>query len=173
MPPTGCCRSIRNNVRALTFEAYFRLQGADQIADPAAKQAALDKAADYAQKGLNATKPADMSDGDFNTLKTAAAPVFHRAIAADALAKKDAATAITHLKQSLSSVPVDQTKTPGPLLQDTYTLGQAYYQSTPPDYLSCAWYCTQAATFAPEPYKTQKMQLANVCYTQYPVRTWL
>jgi hypothetical protein len=156
-----------NNLRALTFEAYFRLQSADQITDPAAKQAALDKAADYAQKGLNATKPADMSDADFNTVKAAAAPVFHRAIAADALAKKDAATAITHLKQSLSSVPVEQTKTPGPLLQDTYTLAQAYYQSTPPDLLSCAWYATRAASFAPEPYKTQMMPLAKYCYKKY------
>jgi hypothetical protein len=156
-----------NNLRALTFEAYFRLQSADQITDPAAKQAALDKAADYAQKGLNATKPADMSDSDFNTVKGAAAPVFHRAIAAAALAKKDAATAITHLKQSLSSVPAEQTKTPGPMLQDTYTLAQAYYQSTPPDSLSCAWYATRAASFAPEPYKTQMMPLAKYCYKKY------
>jgi hypothetical protein len=100
-------------------------------------------------------------------VKAAAAPVFHRAIAADALAKKDAATAITHLKQSLSSVPVEQTKTPGPLLQDTYTLAQAYYQSTPPDLLSCAWYATRAASFAPEPYKTQMMPLAKYCYKKY------
>src|SRR5271163_2966922 len=31
-----------NNLRALTFETYFRLSGADAITDPAAKQAALD-----------------------------------------------------------------------------------------------------------------------------------
>jgi len=156
-----------NNIRALTFEAYFRLTGADQITDPAAKQAALDKAADYAQKGLTVTKPADMSEADFNTVKNAATPVFRRAIAADALAKKDGATAVTQLKQSLSSVPVEQTKTPGPLLQDTYTLAQAYYQSTPPDPLSCAWYATRAASFAPEPYKTQMMPLAKYCYRKY------
>ncbi len=49
-----------NNLRGLTFETYFRLSGADSITDPTAKQAALDKAADYAQKGLVAPKPADM-----------------------------------------------------------------------------------------------------------------
>ena len=124
-----------NNLRALTFEAYFRLQGADQVADPAAKQAALDKAADYAQKGLNASKPADMSDADFNNVKAAAAPVFHRAIATDALGKKDAATAVTNLKANLDSAKPEETKTPGLLLQDTYVLGQAYYQSTPPYFL--------------------------------------
>src|SRR5260370_5538108 len=48
-----------NNLRALTFETYFRLTGADAITDPSAKQAALDKAAEYAQKGLAGTKPAD------------------------------------------------------------------------------------------------------------------
>jgi hypothetical protein len=55
-----------NNLRALTFEVYFRMSGADQIADATAKQAALDKAADFAQKGLTATKPKDMTDADFN-----------------------------------------------------------------------------------------------------------
>ena len=39
-----------NNLRALTFETYFRLAGADSITDAAAKQAALDKAADYARR---------------------------------------------------------------------------------------------------------------------------
>ena len=45
-----------NNLRALTFETYFRLTGADAITDPTAKQAALDKAAEYAQKGLAVTQ---------------------------------------------------------------------------------------------------------------------
>jgi hypothetical protein len=156
-----------NNLRGIIMETYFRLSSADQVTDPAAKQAALDKAASYGQQGLSATKPKDMSEGDFNTLKASGVPVFHRAIAAAALAKKDGATAVKELKQSLSSVPVEQTKTPGPLLQDTYTLGQAYYLSTPPDPLNCAWYATRAASFAPEPYKTQMMPLAKYCYKKY------
>jgi hypothetical protein len=156
-----------NNIRALTFEAYFHAQNADKLTDAAAKQAELDKAADFAQKGLNATKPATISDADFNTLKTAAAPVFNRTIAIDALGKKDAATAITHLKQNLDSAKPEETKTPGLILQDTYTLGQAYYQSTPPDLLNCAWYASRAASFAPEPYKTQMMPLAKFCYKKY------
>ena len=156
-----------NNMRGLTMVSYFNLQTAEQTQDPTAKQAALDKAADAAQKGLAAPKPEAMSDADFQKLKQAADPVFHRAIATDALAKKDAATAVTQLKQSLSSVPVEQTKTPGPLLTDTYLLAQAYYQSNPPDPLNCAWYATRAATFAPEPYKSQMMPLAKYCYKKY------
>ena len=155
------------NIRALTFEAYFHTQNADKLPDAAAKQAELDKAADYAQKGLDATKPASLSDADFTTLKTAATPVFNRTIAVAALGKKDAASAVTHLKQNLSSAKPEETKTPGLILQDTYTLGQAYYQSTPPDLLNCAWYAARAASFAPEPYKTQMMPLAKFCYKRY------
>ena len=156
-----------NNLRALTFEVYFRQQTGDQTADAAAKQAAYDKAAEYAQKGLNVTKPQEMSDADFNALKTAATPVFYRAIAAAALGKKDAATAIDALKKSLANAPVADTTKPGPLLQDTYTLGSAYYQSTPPDLINCAWYAARAAAFAPEPYKSQMMPLAKYCYKKY------
>jgi len=155
------------NVRALFMESFFHLQNADKLTDPAAKQPELDKASDAGQKGLDAPKPKDMSDDDFAKLKTAVNPVFHRAIAMAALNKKDAATAVTHIKQSLSSVPADQTKIPGPLLTDTYVLGQAYYQATPPDLLNCAWYATRAATFAPEPYKSQMMPLAKFCYKKY------
>jgi hypothetical protein len=156
-----------NNLRALTFETYFRLTGADSITDPTAKQAALDKAADYAQKGLAATKPADMSATDFTTLQNQAKPVFYRAIATAALNKKDGATAVKNFKMGLAAVPVADTTKPGPMLQDTYTLGQAYYQSTPPDYLNCAWYAARAASFAPEPYKSQMMPLAKFCYRRY------
>jgi len=74
---------------------------------------------------------------------------------------------VTNLKATLTSAPADQTKTPGPLLQDTYSLAQAYYQSTPPDLLSCSWYAARAASFAPEPYKTQMMPLAKYCYKKY------
>jgi hypothetical protein len=156
-----------NNLRALTFETYFRLTGADSVTDPTAKQAALDKAADFAQKGLAATKPAEMNATDFATLQSQAKAVFYRAIATAALNKKDAATAVTNYKLGLASVPVADTSKPGPLLQDTYTLANAYYQSTPPDYLNCTWYAARAAAFAPEPYKSQMLPLAKFCYRRY------
>ncbi|WP_260738324.1 hypothetical protein [Tunturiibacter lichenicola] len=157
-----------NNLRALTFEVYFRDQAADQATDPTAKQAALDKAADFAQKGLAVTtKPTAMSNDDFNKLKSTATPVFDRAIAEAALNKKDATTAVKDFKDELHSVPAAQTQVPGPMLQDTYTLGQAYYQMTPPDYVNCTWYASRAAAFAPEPYKSQMLPLAKFCYKKY------
>jgi hypothetical protein len=154
------------NLRALTLEVYYRRLDADKLTDPAAKQAALDKAATYAQTGLNATKPKDMSDADFNALKAAAAPTFESAIADDDLVKKDNADAIKALKTEIDANE-PMTEKPSPVLQDVYTLAQAYYTSTPPDYLNCAWYATRAANFAPEPYKTQIGQLASYCYTKY------
>jgi hypothetical protein len=156
-----------SNLRALLLEVYFRKAAGDQATDPTAKQTAYDAAAGFAQKGLSASKPKDMSDDDFNKLKTAAYPVFYGTIATAALNKKDTATAITNFKSELGAVPVDSTKTPGPLLQDTYTLGQAYYQSTPPDYVNCTWYTSRAAAFAPEPYKSQMLPLAKYCYKKY------
>jgi hypothetical protein len=155
------------NLRALLLEAYFRKSAGDQATDPTAKQAAYDAAAGFAQKGLAAPKPKDMNDADFAKLKTATYPVFYSTIATAALNKKDAATAITNFKAELAAVPPDSTKTPGPLLQDTYTLGQAYYQSTPPDYVNCTWYASRAAAFAPEPYKSQMLPLAKYCYKKY------
>jgi hypothetical protein len=108
-----------------------------------------------------------MSDADFEKLKSTATPVFDRAIAEAALNKKDAATAVKDFKDELHSVPVAQTQVPGPMLQDTYTLGQAFYQETPPDYVNCTWYASRAAAFAPEPYKSQMLPLAKFCYKKY------
>ncbi|NYF80199.1 hypothetical protein [Granulicella arctica] len=156
-----------NNLRALTFEVYFRKQLSDQITDPTAKQAALDKAADFGTKGLAATKPAEMSDADFTAVKTAGTPLFYSAIGAAALNKKDAATAITNYKAELAAVPVDQTTKPGQILQDTYYLGSAYLQSTPPDLLNCAFYVARFVAFAPEPYKTQMAPTAQYCYKKF------
>ena len=125
-----------NNLRALTFEVYLRRSDADKMTDPSGKQAALDKVATYAQTGLNASKPKDMSDADFDTLKKAAMPTFESAIADDDLAKKDNAGAIAALKTEVDSSPVADTQKPSPVLQDMLTLANAYYTSNPPDYLT-------------------------------------
>lgn len=157
-----------NNLRALTLEVYFRMQSAEQSTDATAKQTGLDSAADYAKKGLAVTaKPKDMSDADFGKVKASAYPVFYRAIGTAALNKKDTATAITNFKAELASVPVADTEKPGPILQDTYSLAQAYYESTPSDPENCTWYATRAANFAPEPYKSQMLPLAKYCYKKY------
>lgn len=156
-----------NNLRALTFEVFYRRADADKLADPAAKQTALDQVAGFAQRGLNATAPKGMSDTDFAALKAKTMPVFESALADDDMAKKDNADAITALKTELAGVPPDQLTKVGPVLQDEYTLANAYYTSTPPDYLNCAYYATRAGQYAPAPVQTNIQQLATFCYQKY------
>jgi len=155
-----------NNLRGLTFEVYLRRTAADQNTDPTAKAAALDKVAAYAQTGLNAPKPKDMPQADFDALKKQATQTFQSAIADDDVAKKDNAGAIAALKAEIDGDP-DDTKKPSPVLQDVYTLAQAYYTSTPPDYLNCAWYAARAAAYAPDALKPQIEPIASYCYKKY------
>jgi hypothetical protein len=155
-----------NNVRALVFEIYYKRPPADALTDQTAKQAALDKVSAYAQQGLNATKPKDMSDADFAKLKAGGDPIFLSAIADDDLAKKDTADAITTLKKEIDEDQADTQKA-SLTLQDVFTLANAYYTSTPPDYLNCAWYATRALAFAPDAYKPTIQPLASYCYKKY------
>jgi hypothetical protein len=155
-----------NNFRALTFEVYYMRRDGENSTDPATKQADLDKAATFAQQALNAPKPAGMDDATFKDLQSKTAPTFLSAIAADDLAKKDNAAAITTLKKEIDGDEPDTEKA-SPVLQDVFVLAQTYYTSTPPDFLNCAWYATRAATFAPEAYKPQIQPLANYCYKKF------
>ncbi len=157
------------NLRALIFEVYVRQSQAAQITDPAALQTALDSAASYAQKGITAeaTAPKGMSDADFTALKAKASPIFYSAVGAAALNKKDYPGAISAYKSELSSVPVADTQQPGPLLQDTFYLGQAYLLSSPPDYVNCTFYTTRAASYAPDAFKAKLQPTATYCYKKY------
>ncbi len=159
------------NLRALAFEVYYGKADADATTDAAAKQADLDKIAGYAQTGLTVdqgtTAPKGMQDTEFQTLKTRTMPVFSSALAADDLAKKDNAGAITVIKTELAAVDQAQTQSVGPVLQDEYTLANAYYTSTPPDYLNCAWYASRVAGYAPAAQSAGILTLANYCYTKY------
>jgi len=155
-----------NNLRALFFEVYYRKADADKLTDPAAKQAALDAVVKYAQQGINAPKPKDMPDADFAALKAKTDPIFESAIADNDISKKDFADAIPLLKKEIEEDKDNTTKV-GQTLQDVYVLAQAYYSSTPPDYLNCAWYATRAAAFAPAAYKTTIEPLATYCYKKY------
>ncbi len=156
-----------NNLRALTFEVYYRKLDADKLTDPTAKQAGLDQAASFAQRGLNATAPTGATAADFDNLKKKASPTFESAIADDDMAKKDNAGAITALKAELTSADPKQLTTVGPVLQDEYTLANAYYTSTPPDYLNCAYYAARAGQYAPAPVNDTITKLATYCFTKY------
>jgi hypothetical protein len=159
-----------NDFQSLVLEALDRYQMAQQMTDPsqaAARQAANDKAADFATKALSAPKPDDMTDAQYNQFKTSLTPTLHSIVGNDAFAKKDYATAITEYKAELASAAPAATSTPGPVLADTYLLGYAYELSTPPDYVNCTFYATRAANFAPAEAKANFQKIADYCYKRF------
>jgi hypothetical protein len=155
-----------NNLRALAMTVYIKKSQAAQKSTPADQQPLLDEAAANAQKGLAATKPANMAQADFDKLKAATAPIFYSAIALDDQLKKDYAGAEDNFRKELAAVPVAQTQT-GPQLNDTYLLGQAYAQQTPPDLKNAVWFLTRAAAYAPPAAKDQIEKAAEYYYNKY------
>ena len=155
------------NLRALFIEVYLEGSQASAKTSPAEAQPILDKAAAQAQTGLTATKPANMADADFQKLKTATTPIFYGAIAKDDENKKDFAGAISSFTSELKAYPDQQSTQSGPGLNDTYLLGQAYAQQTPPDLKNAAWFLTRAAQFAPAQAKPQIEKAAEYFYNKY------
>jgi hypothetical protein len=150
-----------NNLRALIFVVYVEKQQAN------GDQAKLDEAASLAQRGQNATKPANMTDADFQKLKDVAGPIFGDVIGADDIAKKDYKDAITNYLAELHAVKDPSQTTKGLLLADTYALGNAYVQEEPKDLVNGIWYLTRAAQYLQEPYKTNVEQAAEYWYKKY------
>ncbi len=159
-------QSDPNNLRALAITVYIKKQQAAAKPTPAEQQPLLDEAAANAQKGLAATKPANMADADFQKLKTATTPIFYSAIALDDQAKKDFPGAEDNFKKELQATDPAQTQT-GPALNDTYLLGQAYAQQQPPDLKNAVWFLTRAASFAPPAAKDQIEKAAEYYYNKY------
>ncbi len=155
------------NLRALAISVYIEKSQAATKTTPADAQPILDKAAAQAQTGLSATKSGNLSDADFQKLKAATAPIFDSAIAQDAENKKDFAGAIAAFNNELKAYS-DPTQTQsGPGLNDTYLLGQAYAQQTPPDLKNATWFLTRAAQFAPPQAKPQIEKAAEYFYNKY------
>ena len=156
-----------NNLQAYIIEVAYRAQQATTSTDPGTKQTGLDSAADFAKRGLAVTTKLDgMSDADFAAQKAYATPVFYGAIASDDYAKKDFPDAITNYKAELAAMKPEDTTKPQ-ALQETYYLGDSYYESTPKDYVNCTFYTTRAAALAPDQFKPQLQPLATYCYKKY------
>jgi hypothetical protein len=155
------------NLRALFIEVY--MAGAQSAGKPPADaQPILDKAAAQAQTGLNAQKPAAMADADYQKLKAATTPIFYGAIAKDDENKKDFSGAIAAFTSDLKAYSDPTLTQSGPGLNDTYLLGQAYAQQTPPDTKNAAWFLTRAAQFAPTPQAKQQIEsAAEYFYKKY------
>jgi len=150
-----------NNLRALIFVVYVEKQQAN------GDQAKLDEAAALAERGQNATKPANMSDADFQKLKDLAAPIFYDVVGADDVAKKDYKDAIASYTAELKSAKDPAQTTQPPMLPDTYYLGTAYVQEEPKDLVNGIWFLARAAQYLPDPYKTTAEKAAEYWYKKY------
>jgi hypothetical protein len=155
------------NLRALATSVYLEKSQAASKTNPADAQPILDKAAAQAQTGLSAAKSADMTDADYQKLKTATAPIFDSAIAQDDQNKKDFTGAIAAFTNELKAYPDPAMTQAGPGLNDTYLLGQAYAQQTPPDLKNAVWFFTRAAQFAPPQAKPQIEKAAEYFFNKY------
>jgi hypothetical protein len=155
------------NLRGLATAVYLEKTQALQKTNPTEAQPILDKAASQAQTGLSATKSWNISDADFQKLKTATAPIFDSAIALDDANKKDFPGAIAAYTNELKAYADPAQTQSGPGLNDTYLLGQAYAQENPPDLKNAAWFLTRAAQFAPEQAKPQIEKAAEYFYNKY------
>jgi hypothetical protein len=158
-----------NNLKSIYLIVYIDKTQAGQAAasDPAKQAQLLDDAASFAQKGLAATKPADVKDEDFKKQKATTDPFFHSAIAYDDIySKKDFAGAISEFRAELQVTPPDQTKVV-PALNDTLSLGDAYTQTTPPDLINAVWFLARAEDFAPDNFKPTIDKKAKYWYKRY------
>jgi len=155
------------NLRALAISVYIEESQAHAKTTPADAQPILDKAAAQSQTGLTATKSATMADADYQKLKVATAPIFDSAIAQDDANKKDFAGAIAAFNSELKAYPDPAMTQTGAGLNDTYLLGQAYAQQTPPDLKNAVWFFTRAAQFAPPQAKPQIEKAAEYFYNKY------
>ena len=152
-----------NDLLAYMFEVHLRRAKADTPQTEAtAKQAEYDKAASYAQKGLAVGHPKGFPDDAYAQGNS----MFMDTIMADYTVKKDYAGLITHVKDELKNADPALLAKPSQQLQDMFLMANAYYQSTPPDYLNCAWYATRAAAFAGT-FAPQIQPTANYCYKKF------
>jgi hypothetical protein len=152
-----------NNMKAIFISVFIKKAQCAKTSDAQT----CDDAAALAQKGLAATKPASVSDDEWNKQKAATTPVFHSAIALDdALAKKDFKAAQDEYKTELKGMSDDQSKTGG--LNDTLLLAQAYSQPGPAQNLPDAVYeYARVWDYAPQNYKGQIEPKLEYYYKKY------
>ncbi len=127
-----------------------------------------DDAAAYAQKGLNAKKPASMKDDEWKQQTGAVYPLFHSALALDALnVKQDYKTAIAEFNTELQLTPADQTNS---VLMDMLTLAGAYADMKAKDQrdlVKACWFYARVWNFAPANYKPKIEQPLDYWYKKY------
>jgi tetratricopeptide (TPR) repeat protein len=149
-----------NNMRALALLAFSKRVAAQGGVNPAENLAAAKK---YGEQGLGAlpnyTKPAEMSDADFQKLKDQMSVIFNAAVGVAAYQDKDYATAAKDLRVAVDATPND--------FSLVYPLALAYLQQEPPDNINGIWFAARAAAVAPAAYQAQIEKYAKSQYVHY------
>jgi tetratricopeptide (TPR) repeat protein len=127
-----------------------------------------DDAAAMAQKGLTVKKPANVKDADWKEQIAGSYPLFHSALAYQALnSKSDYKTAIAEFNTELQLTPVDQTSN---ILPDILTLAGAYADikaKDQRDLVKACWFYARVWDFAQPNYKPKIEQLLDYWYKKY------
>jgi hypothetical protein len=152
-----------NNMKGIYISASLKRSQCEKTGDAQA----CDDASALAQKGLTATKPADVSDDDWKKQTSALYPIFHSTIAvADEAGKKDYKAAIAEFRTELMMYPPEAT-TRGPGLVDTLRLAEAYTKPGAKDLVQAVWFYARAWNFAPPAYKAQIEPKLEYYYKTY------
>jgi hypothetical protein len=140
-----------NNAQAILYSVIIKKGQCAKTGDAQT----CDDAAALAQKGRGLTKPASMSDADWQKISHAAQPIFDSTIALDDVAsKKDYKAAQAEYTAELKLYSDDESKTTG--LNDTLLLAQAYSQpGSAQDLKQAIWFYARAWAYAPAQYKAQ------------------
>jgi hypothetical protein len=164
-----------NNIRALALLTYISRTQA-QSGGPNAQQS-LTAAQQYGERGLKALetiqKPADVSDADFDKLKTETGVIFHGAVGIAALQSKDYPAAQNNLLASVKASPNN--------LNDVYPLALAYLQAPAPaaaangatqanpNQVNGLWFIARAVNLAAQNAAAQQQisRFGKAAYTKY------
>ncbi len=150
-----------NNLRALALLTYIYRQQAENGGPNAAQS--LQQAGQYAQKGMQANetapKPAELSQADWEKLKSQTQAIFAGAAGMAALQQKDYPNAQKYLMVAVQAQPND--------LRNVYPLALAYLQQKPQD-VRGLWYIARAANLtAGSPAQAQITAYGKRAYTVY------
>jgi tetratricopeptide (TPR) repeat protein len=137
-------KAAANDLNALMEVASLKQQ---QVSQPKADKKSIDDAVQFAEHGLqtvkSVTKPAGMSDADFQKQKDKATTAMEGLLGSVAMKNKDFAGAQQHYQNAVNTSPDS--------LLDVYALAKAYLDASEPDYPKGLWYTARAAALATDP----------------------
>jgi hypothetical protein len=153
-----------NNAKAILYSVVIKKGQCTKSSD----QQVCDDAAALARKGLQLSKPGNMADADWQKFSATAFPIFHSTIATDDTVKKDYKGAQDEYAAELHLLSDAETCAPGPALNDTLLLAQAYSQpGSTRDLKKAIYFYARVVDCAPAALKPKIEQPLDAYYKNY------